>query len=545
MLTHIPQIRNIITTNYDLLFEKVYNEDLDVIIRDFDLPEVATSGKVKLYKIHGDLIEPETIIITKRDYIKFFEERQYEPLWTKIKSLIADYAILFIGYSFEDTNIKYIFDDILEKLKQSFNEGYLIAPDLPRHKQAYLLHNYSMNYINMTAEDAIKAIKDKIRKHLIEDCQRGYVNPILTNKILKMEGVKTEFSIVEDKIYLKFLGAYDKDLKLTGNISLKLPRGGSITDEYKDFIQGKQFGKFETILDKNEIHISSNIAGINIPFPQGFEQLKIKMESLPKKIFKSYLMLKKSNKTISDLKGKSYFSSRAFRIDLNHTAFDLTLNGDIKDFRKVAISLNFSRESNLIERKNVLEFFIDWFRGDTMLIYSELNDQPLPIDFRDIELPEEFIGKIEFFNSIYSNLVEIQKFFNLSFKSENLNEISNDDLKSINEILFAIEGRKQNIDEVTLKIELKNENAFQKLSNKEAFSLEAITPERKIVKLFDSEIDLGNCCIEGNDCYVDNYEQVKEEFNQGKRELRLVFKSKTNDLFILYIINKEEKGKGD
>ena len=63
-LLNMPQISNIITTNYDTIFEKAYGKKLNIIYNDFNLPQIENKhGKVNLFKIHGDFTRIEDILI--------------------------------------------------------------------------------------------------------------------------------------------------------------------------------------------------------------------------------------------------------------------------------------------------------------------------------------------------------------------------------------------------------------------------------------------------------------------------------------------------
>jgi len=64
IVSEIPQIQTIITTNYDKSFEHTYGNDIFPIISDKDFPAIPRN-KVSLYKIHGDIDVPDSMIITK------------------------------------------------------------------------------------------------------------------------------------------------------------------------------------------------------------------------------------------------------------------------------------------------------------------------------------------------------------------------------------------------------------------------------------------------------------------------------------------------
>ncbi|WP_454844822.1 SIR2 family NAD-dependent protein deacylase [Priestia megaterium] len=161
LLTEIPQIDTIVTTNYDTLFEEAYGRSLSTIVQNSHIP-YTDDRKVKLYKIHGDIKQPNTIIITKKDYTDFFR-RENEPIWNKIKSLIAEKTILFVGYSLSDQNIDYLLDNVIANLGDNMKESFLVTPHLPKHKISAFSQK-KVEYIPMTGEELVQEIHTEIKK---------------------------------------------------------------------------------------------------------------------------------------------------------------------------------------------------------------------------------------------------------------------------------------------------------------------------------------------------------------------------------------------
>ena len=139
IISQIPHFRNIITTNYDSLFESVYGSGkLNVIFSDNHTPYIDTK-KVNLFKIHGDLSNPDSIIITESDYNNFFsKDTEQNTIWSVIKGIIATKSILFIGYSLEDTNVEVVFNKIREKIGENRKECYFVAPNISTTKSIKL-----------------------------------------------------------------------------------------------------------------------------------------------------------------------------------------------------------------------------------------------------------------------------------------------------------------------------------------------------------------------------------------------------------------------
>lgn len=160
-LSEIPQIDKIVTTNYDHLFEKAYGNDIFPIISNANIP-YASRKRVDLYKIHGDIKVPDSLLISSDDYTDFFN-REHDPIWTKIKSLIAEKSVLFIGYSIADQNIDYLINNVIKSIGKNQKECFLIAPGIPKHKLA-ALKNKKIEYIDMTGEEFIPYIHEQIKK---------------------------------------------------------------------------------------------------------------------------------------------------------------------------------------------------------------------------------------------------------------------------------------------------------------------------------------------------------------------------------------------
>jgi hypothetical protein len=98
-ISKIPQINTIITTNYDHLFEMAYENRVTVCTGTVFKKTI--KGMVDLYKIHGDTTDPDSIIITSKDYAQFYDKLD-TVLWNKIKGLLAEKSVIFVGYSLED-----------------------------------------------------------------------------------------------------------------------------------------------------------------------------------------------------------------------------------------------------------------------------------------------------------------------------------------------------------------------------------------------------------------------------------------------------------
>ena len=114
----------IITTNYDNLIEKAAEDNSEVIFvvsKDTDLPY--RKGGKELIKIHGDF-ENDNFVLKEDDYLSY--SRNFRLIENYVKSIIGTKIVLFIGYSFNDPDIKQIFSWAKDILDGDFQRAYLI-----------------------------------------------------------------------------------------------------------------------------------------------------------------------------------------------------------------------------------------------------------------------------------------------------------------------------------------------------------------------------------------------------------------------------------
>ncbi|MDR7665331.1 SIR2 family protein [Methanosarcina sp. Z-7115] len=122
-ITKLP-INVILTTNYDKLIERAYDQHVRINFANGThfgnklllIQEDIQNGKKIILHIHGRADVPDTIILGTKDYNKF----QRRSVCNRIlQDLIASNTILFIGFSFNDPNILFQMD----KLKKLFGQA--------------------------------------------------------------------------------------------------------------------------------------------------------------------------------------------------------------------------------------------------------------------------------------------------------------------------------------------------------------------------------------------------------------------------------------
>lgn len=154
----------VITTNYDQLFERalymvgkqpraaVYTPNLEPTTDHRD----PTAESPVVFKIHGDILQPETIVITDEDYIQFVlrmsNKEPYDPVPMTLKYHLTGWPTLFVGYSLLDYNLRVLFKTLRWKI-DSANAPEMYSVDFrPDPLIVDVWHN-QRRYVNFIAED--------------------------------------------------------------------------------------------------------------------------------------------------------------------------------------------------------------------------------------------------------------------------------------------------------------------------------------------------------------------------------------------------------
>lgn len=120
------------TTNQDNVFEKCfekYGRSINVVaqLTDFAKQEPFLPT---LYKYHGDLSLPESVVFTSEDYQARMDRRD-DPLDVRLRSDCLSKSLIFIGFSFTDPNVRNFFKHLGDVFGGRLPPSFLVqyAPD--------------------------------------------------------------------------------------------------------------------------------------------------------------------------------------------------------------------------------------------------------------------------------------------------------------------------------------------------------------------------------------------------------------------------------
>lgn len=142
-LFKILQPKYVITTNWDNLLEKTISENgliYDVVKTESDLVKSILPNK--LIKIHGDF-ESHNIIFKEDDYLKYSINN---PLFDNfLKHILSTTTVLFLGYSYNDSDLKQI-TKWIEKNSKISPPRFLLNTKIESSQKKYL-ENHGVKYL--------------------------------------------------------------------------------------------------------------------------------------------------------------------------------------------------------------------------------------------------------------------------------------------------------------------------------------------------------------------------------------------------------------
>ena len=197
----LKKSRVILTTNYDTFIEDSFGDNEREILKKYigqkGLFQGGT-GYCELYKIHGSIEEPNSIIITEEDYKEY--DKNSILITSKIVSSLLNSPIIFIGYSLTDLNIKNIiknFSNSLDEKEKSLLSKRIIIINWKKDEENIIeeiITDSSLEVfkkigkINQGATPAeISKFEHIIKELIVQRGKKGELEQVFVNLVTKEE----------------------------------------------------------------------------------------------------------------------------------------------------------------------------------------------------------------------------------------------------------------------------------------------------------------------------------------------------------------------
>ncbi|WPU96230.1 SIR2 family protein [Mucilaginibacter sabulilitoris] len=433
LVAAIPHFKTIITTNYDTLFEQVYGSDISVIFRESDILKWG-DNKLNLLKIHGDISDKSSIILTREDYSLFYGKDYSSPFWATIIKEIATKTILFLGYGYEDPNIWAIFKHVYEHLGDLRKPAYFVGPDQDEEK-IHFLNSKGIHYLNHTGETFLNALFKNIQDNIFRDIDAQWVSPETFRKFTSNHKVSVTLKDAGGSFKVQSIQGSDGK-EMHGNMKFTLGAQSDFPERYNAFFNKGQFQ--ELTLGQEELSsFRMDVEGLKL-FGDG-ELSEISIKKMPKEI-PFDLVFASQGLEIRNLTAHIFTGKKSINIKTKiHTLnFELTINMS----NPADIDAKWSMEHDAIYRNvneeiEVHQFLKNFFEQKEVSIYlnkdTKITKACPTYNAAHIKQAENFL--------IYFNaLKEVERAFGVRFAHfYDIDKESSDDL---NTTLKVIRGEK-------------------------------------------------------------------------------------------------------
>ena len=158
LIAKLP-IGTVWTTNYDHLIERSFRETgkrCDVRITQGNFSSPPRGRDVTIYKMHGDASLANEATFLKDDYEIYNLSKEKEVFSTALRGDLVTKTVLFLGFSFTDSNLDYILSRVRWLMGQDAQQHYCILrwPKQPSGRaKARAQHDYDMVRLELRISD--------------------------------------------------------------------------------------------------------------------------------------------------------------------------------------------------------------------------------------------------------------------------------------------------------------------------------------------------------------------------------------------------------
>ena len=528
-LALINSIKYIITTNYDPLLEFAYQEKMEKITHEDELPLLSDyQESTILLKIHGDLSDPDSIVITTADYEKM---DKCSITLDKIKSLLAEYSVVFIGYSIRDSYIEEMLRDIDQRLKLRRHPYFFIDRKIDEQKKEHL-KCYNLHFIEMDAAAAINFIAEKTIQYSYLD-SKSLTLLMKSEPIFKSRECYSDYTITGGKIthlsLIPMRSGIQNDIRLT--ITSKNQDNTQVMNFY-NYIKGQQFDPIVLTEADCDISISGgDMNGIFIFDPAIKKYPALIITPQPVEIVRIVLELKNTAIKLSNVPMKITRSKALLKYEIQDPDFSFNIT---IEKGKSGIEFNFSihRLVSEIERGRLIySLFYKWMQGEELVLISDRLSAPVHILPAPSSETSSFIPRMHKLSQLYADLFDIQNILKDNLMIPEI--ITEEDQQVIRNLVDFLRGKKQKVPEIQAKIKLKTNDPAPLIENQTLSLKGSGTIGTLEISFFGRTLNVPYA-IDGSEIFFSNALEIVKLMEQGITEVPVLMKSKTDQLYIMF-----------
>jgi len=523
-LAKIPHFKTIITTNYDQLIEQAYGNDLSTVISP---PDLAYLGdKIELFKIHGDIYRPDSIIVTRTDYTDIFlHDIPNNLIWANIRARLSNKTLVFVGHDMEDENIKVTLQGLNKALGTNRKEMFLVAPGFKKHKIDYL-SQFHIQYVDSKGEIFLEKLVQSLKDNITTDFDRGLVGADTFRRFCQHHQLAVKLSSHNDGFDMKGISAMQQALAHQLSFSVA---DEQIAQSLSDIASGHQLGK--VVIDSRNVKALKMLVNeVNILSQDA--EYKITLGSTPVKKGKASIVFDDqsefegihyqlfTSKTQMEIRASYCRASYIFQVPIS----------SLEPPEEPNISFTFSAAPSYTTVKQAIDSltlglklsqpmsFTVYLDGASVGQPFKKSNQVYPVDFFESNL------------SFFEDLKTIERAYQVRF--QNIGEYSKEEFNNAYKVaLFAGGGHRIRKWTKELTFEIKEPGQMQVLQAiDDGSSLVRMAQNKEIITIYGVPIDLGYEVVEGLDLYTANMQEVKD----GKTKIARV-RSKTERVKVYYI----------
>jgi hypothetical protein len=160
--------RGIITTNYDRLLETTVTQVRNWAPNTFTTNGIEAMGEALfnpglfIYKMHGDILSPASIVLSTRDYDRMILRNPHVRSF--LFGAVLNHTLLFVGYSLSDPDFNLLLRELTLMFENYVPVHYALLPDTGVFEREHLLRRMNIHVIPYHPADNHREVADVLRQ---------------------------------------------------------------------------------------------------------------------------------------------------------------------------------------------------------------------------------------------------------------------------------------------------------------------------------------------------------------------------------------------